>query len=130
MFLQTETGEDASQSDLLEEAITNVSVRRVAETFHYLAVHAEVKQYYYELKFIRSGARFLELIGRALRNLEVLRRDKRYESEIKELWLPSKDDLAVVLKYYNALKTDFIKSLSGLVVARCSLCWKERRMEK
>ncbi len=121
--------EEFSQPDLLE-AVTNRSVKHVAEAFHYLVVHAEIKQYYYELKFIRSGARLLELIGRALRNLDVLKKDERYGNEISKLRLPSKEDEAAALKYYNALKTDFIKALSGLVVASCPLCWKEREGEE
>jgi len=125
MISQDATQEKSSQTDLLE-AVTNRSVKRVAEAFHYLVVHAEIKQYYYELKFIRSGARLLELIGRALRNLDVLKKDEKYASDISKLQLPSKEDEATTLKYYNALKTDFIKALSGLVVASCPLCWREK----
>ena len=113
MTSQAQIGEKISQQNLLEEAVTNKSVKRVAELFHYLVVHAEIKQYYYELKFIRSGARLLELIGRALRNLDVLKRDERYKNEINQLYPPSKEDEAETLRYYNKLKTDFIKALSG-----------------
>ncbi len=114
-----------TSKDLLFEAVTDQSVKRVAEIFHYLVVHCEIKQYYYELKFIRSGAKLLELIGRALRNLDALKRDERYKSDIGRLYLPSKDDEAQVLKYYNILGSDFIKALSGLVVASCPLCWRK-----
>ena len=129
MTSQAQIREKISQQNLLEEAVTNKSVKRVAELFHYLVVHAEIKQYYYELKFIRSGARLLELIGRALRNLDVLKRDERYKNEINQLYPPSKEDEAETLRYYNKLKTDFIKALSGLVVASCPLCWRKREGE-
>ena len=120
-------GSSEESEKLLEEAVNNDAVRRVASTFHYLVVHADIKQYYYELKFIRSGARLLELIGRALRNLDVLKRDERHRENIEKLMLPSKEDESTTLKYFNALKTNFIKALSGLVVASCPLCWEERR---
>lgn len=118
-----------AKEKMLERAVEDDSVERVADVLHYLVVHAGIKQYYYELKFIRSGAKLLELIGRALRNLELLRRDKEYEDEIKKLWTPSKEDEATTLKYYNALKTDFIKALSGLVLGSCRFCWEKRKGE-
>lgn len=39
-------------------------------------------------------AKLLELIGRALRNLDVLKKDERYKGEINKLRLPSKEDMA------------------------------------
>jgi len=113
--------------ETLEQAADDVSVRHVAGVLHYLIAHADIKQYYYELKFVRNGAGLLELIGKALRNLDVLKRDERHKENIKNLKLPSQDDLSSTLKYFNALKTDFIKILSGLAVASCPLCWEERK---
>ncbi|HIE15242.1 TPA: hypothetical protein EYP70_08220 [Candidatus Bathyarchaeota archaeon] len=124
----SQSQEEFSRDSLLE-AVKDQSVKRVANIFHYLIVHADIKQYYYELKFIRSGAKLLELIGRALRNLDVLSRDENYKKDISKLRLPSKKDEATVLKYYNDLRMDFIKALSGLVLASCPLCWGEREVE-
>lgn len=118
------TVEEKRMYDLLEKAVDDKSVRRVADCLHYLVVHAGIKQYYYELKFVRSGSRLLELIGKALRDLEVLKREKEHETKIKRFYQPSKDDLAVALKYYDSLGSDFIKILSGLTVASCPLCWE------
>jgi len=117
-----------SNEILLEKAVEDEAVEHAADVFHYLVIHADVKQYYYELKFIRSGARLLELIGKALRHLDVLSRDKEHEQKIKRfLKTPSKEDEAVALKYYNQLGADFIKALSGLILASCPLCWAERK---
>lgn len=117
----------SSTAMLLERAVEDEAVKHVADVFHYLVIHANVKQYYYELKFIRSGARFLELIGKALRHLDVLSRDKEHEEKVKRFLTPSKEDEAVVLKHYNQLEADFIKALSGLILASCPLCWAERK---
>jgi len=111
----------------LEKAVEDEAVKRVADVFHYLVIHANIKQYYYELKFIRSGARLLELIGKALRHLDMLSRDKEEQEKIEQLRKPSKEDEAVVLRYYNQLKADFIKALSGLVLASCPLCWAKKK---
>jgi len=112
---------------LLEKAVEDEAVKHMADVFHYLVVHAEIKQYYYELKFIRNGARLLELIGKALKHLDVLTRDKEHEKKIKRFLTPSKEDEVVILKYFNQLGTDFIKVVSGLVLASCPLCWEERK---
>lgn len=112
----------------LERAVEDEAVKRVADVFHFLVIHANVKQYYYELKFIRSGARLLELIGKALRHLDILRRDKEHEENIKRFLMPSKEDEALVLKYYDQLKADFIKAISGLALASCPLCWEEKKI--
>jgi hypothetical protein len=111
----------------LERAVEDEAVKHVADVFHYLVIHANVKQYYYELKFIRSDARLLELIGKALRHLDILSRDKDHEEKIKQFLTPSKEDEAVVLKYYGQLRADFIKAISGLALASCPLCWAERK---
>ena len=116
-----------SNERLLENAVEDKAIKHVADVFHYLVIHADVKQYYYELKFIRSGARLLELIGKALRHLDVLSRDKEREEEIKRFLTPSKEDEAIALKYYNQLGADFIKALSGLILASCRLCREERK---
>jgi hypothetical protein len=112
----------------LERAVEDEAVKRVADVFHYLVIHANVKQYYYELKFIRSGARLLELIGKALRHLDILSRDKEHEENIKRFLVPSKEDEAIVLKYYDQLRADFIKAISGLALASCPLCWAEKKI--
>ncbi|MEM1513126.1 MAG: hypothetical protein QXN15_11275 [Candidatus Jordarchaeales archaeon] len=111
-------------SQELIKAVKDDAVKRVAELFHYLVVHCEVKQYYYELKFVRSGSRLLELIGKALKDLGVIGRDEERRREIEELRLPSKEDESMVLEYYSSLGLDFIRALSGMVVASCRLCYK------
>ncbi|MEM1718831.1 MAG: hypothetical protein QXF49_05700 [Thermosphaera sp.] len=110
--------------DELIKAVDDGAVKRVAELFHYLVVHCHIVQYYYELKFVRSGPRLLELIGRALKDLSVIERDEERKMEVESLPLPSKEDESAVLKYYSSLGLDFIRALSGLVVASCPLCWK------
>jgi hypothetical protein len=119
----------ASAGKFLEEAVRSDAVKRVADVFHYLIVHADVKQYYYELKFVRGGAKLLELVGRALRHLDMFKRDEEHKTKIERLRLPSKEDEAVVLNYYDQLTDNFIRAMSGLVVASCPLCWEERKSE-
>ncbi len=68
----------------LEDIASGPSIRRIADVFHYLVVVARIKQYYYELKFVRDG-KLLELMGKALRDIDTLSNDKNMKKEISKL---------------------------------------------
>jgi len=124
---------EKKMSSELEQALQEPSITRVADSLHYLVVHAEVKQYYYELKYLRDEAKLLKLLGDGLKQLDTLKKDEKYKAEIEELYLPNKDDILKVLSYYNSFKEKFTIALAAMSVAwspkcpKCSEKGSERR---
>jgi hypothetical protein len=108
--------------DRLEDVVKDEAVERVASAFHYLVIHARVKQYYYELKYVRDDRRLMDLVGRCLRELDMLRGSRDHESSIAKLKLPTSDDLARVIEHYRGFKERFTAALAAMTVASCSLC--------
>ena len=113
----------------LEEVVRDPAVEHAAGALHYLVIHANVKQYYYELKYVRDDRRLMDLLGRALRELDMLKRSEDHKDPIAKLWLPNHDDLAKILEYYGKFKERFTAALAAMTVAwvaTCKLCWAER----
>ncbi|MEM0050399.1 MAG: hypothetical protein QXE05_05690 [Nitrososphaeria archaeon] len=109
----------------LEDLVRDQAVRNVAGAFHYLVIHANIKQYYYEIKYIRNDARLMDIIGRGLKELDVLKKSEEHQ-DINQLMLPSSDDLAKILEFYRIFKERFIAALTAMVVATCKLCWSQK----
>jgi hypothetical protein len=112
--------------ELLEEIIKEPATDHVASMLHYLVIHANVKQYYYELKYVRNEQRLIELIGRALREVDMIKGSEDHRDNLAKLLLPSKEDLAKVLELYRKFGKSFTASLAAMTVATCKLCWTER----
>lgn len=112
--------------ELLEEVIEEPATGHVASVLHYLVVHANVKQYYYELKYVRNEQRLMELIGRALREIDMIKGSEDHRDNLAKLLLPSKEDLAKVLELYRKFGKSFTAFLAAMIVATCKLCWAER----
>jgi hypothetical protein len=110
----------------LEEVVNDSAVEHVTNVFHYLVIHANVKQYYYELKYVRDDRRLMDLLGRALRELDMLKRSEGDRDQIAKLRLPSSEDLVKILNYYGKFKERFTAMLAAMTVATCKLCWAER----
>lgn len=111
---------------LLKEVLEDRAVGNAANALHYLIVHAKVKQYYYELKYIRDEKRFLDLLGRGLKELEVLSGHEEHRADIEKLYLPSKEDITKLLHYYNNLKEKLTAALAAMSVALCPKCFARR----
>jgi hypothetical protein len=114
----------------LEEVIRDPSVVHVANVFHYLVIHANIKQYYYELKYVRDDRRLIDLIGRGLKNLDVLKRSEEDKSAIDRLQVPNNEDLAKALEDYRLFKERFIAALGAMTVASCPICWSEKKQTR
>lgn len=114
------------KKELLEELIRDPAIDHIASAFHYLVVHANVKQYYYELKYIRNEQRLMELIGKALREIDMLKGSEYHRDNLAKLLLPSKEDLVRVLELYRKFEKSFTASLAAMTVASCKLCWAMR----
>ncbi len=114
----------------LEEVIRDPAVVHVANVFHYLVIHANIKQYYYELKYVRDDRRLIDLIGRGLREMDVLKRSEEEKNEIDKLRVPSNEDLARALEDYKLFKERFIAALGAMTVASCPICWAEKKQAR
>lgn len=110
----------------LEEIVRDPAVGHVASAFHYLVVHANIKQYYYELKYVRDDRRLMDLVGKSLRELDMLKRGEDHKDTIAKLLLPNNEDLAKTLEYYRIFKERFTAALAAMTVATCKLCWAEK----
>lgn len=110
----------------LEEIVRDPSVGHVAGAFHYLVVHANIKQYYYELKYVRDDRRLMDLVGKSLRELDMLKRGEDHKDTIAKLLLPNNEDLAKTLEYYRIFKERFTAALAAMTVATCKLCGAEK----
>jgi hypothetical protein len=111
----------------LTEIARDQAVRRASDLLHYLVSHANVKQYYYELKFVRDDRKFLNIIAKALKELDVLKRDSSEAEKMRRMRLlePDKDDETKILEYYYRFRERFIALLSAMVVGACPLCWEK-----
>ena len=105
------------------------AIKNVASALHYLVVHANIKQYYYEIKYVRNDARLMDVVGRGLRELDTLKKNEEYQ-DIKQLMLPSTDDLAKMLEFYRKFKERFTAALAAMIVATCRLCWTQKLYER
>lgn len=112
--------------DRLEEVVRDSAVEHTASAFHYLVVHANIKQYYYELKYVRDDRRLMDLVGKSLRELDMLKRTEDHKDAIAKLFLPNNEDLAKTLEYYRKFKERFTAALAAMTVATCKLCWAQK----
>jgi hypothetical protein len=127
MLVESRIGDEISMSeDKLEEVVRDPAVEHAANVFHYLVVHANVKQYYYELKYVRDDRRLMDLIGKSLKELDTLKRSEDHKDTIAKLLIPSNEDLAKTLEHYRRFRERFTAALAAMTVASCKLCWAER----
>jgi len=106
----------------LEDLMKEQAVRNVASALHYLVAHANIKQYYYEIKYVRNDTRLMDIIGRGLRELDVLKGSEEHQNNIKKLKLPSTNDLSRILELYRRFRERFIAALAAMIVSTCELC--------
>ncbi|MEM3712494.1 MAG: hypothetical protein QXR97_03045 [Thermoproteota archaeon] len=119
-------GEEISKDQLeLEDLMKEQAVKNVAGALHYLVVHADIKQYYYEVKYVRNDERLMDIIGRGLRELDMLKKSEEHKEKIKQLMLPSSDDLMRVLEFYRKFGGRFITALAAMSIAMCKLCFSK-----
>jgi hypothetical protein len=118
--------ESFGKGNELEIIVRDQAVKNVANAFHYLVVHADIKQYYYELKYVRNDRRLIDLVGKGLRELDMLKRSEDHKASIAQLSLPRNEDLAKILEYYRLFEERFIATLAAMTVATCKLCWMKK----
>jgi len=111
----------------LTEVVGDPAVKHVVNVLHYLVIHAENKQYYYELKYLRDDRRLMDLLSRALRELDILQRSEDHKQKLAQLTLPNQLDLAKILDYYGRFKERFTATVAAMTMALCEICFKERR---
>jgi thiamine biosynthesis protein ThiC len=125
-ILEKMSGKDIDESQLeLENLMKEKAIRNIASALHYLVIHANIKQYYYEVKYIRNDARLMDVVGRGLKELDMLKKSEEYQ-DINQLMLPSTDDLVKMLESYGRFKERFIAALTAMIVASCKLCWTQK----